>query len=133
MQKIGRGEHHGPIELPHPAGGPALRRGRRQRTSRRSSRGYLSPRLGGRYTGGMSVVTGHPRITVEPDKLGGKPCIRGLRISVAQVLAMRAGGMTEEEILDDFPSLEPDDFPAIYEYASQVTSISPDLQSLRQS
>ena len=67
-------------------------------------------------------LAAHPRITVEPDKLGGKPCIRALRISVAQVLAMRAGGMTEQEILEDFPSLEPEDFPAIYEYASEATS-----------
>ena len=44
-------------------------------------------------------------ITIEPDKRSGKPCIRGLRITVQDVLEYLASGMTEEEILDDFPDL----------------------------
>jgi uncharacterized protein (DUF433 family) len=46
------------------------------------------------------------RITIQPDKRGGKPCIRGLRITVYDVLGYLASGMTEAEILDDFPYLE---------------------------
>ncbi len=44
-------------------------------------------------------------ITIEPGKRGGKPCIRGLRITVYDVLEYLASGMTEEEILNDFPDL----------------------------
>ncbi len=44
-------------------------------------------------------------ITVEPNKRGGKPCVRGLRITVYEVLEYLASDMTEEEILDDFPDL----------------------------
>ena len=43
-------------------------------------------------------------ITIEPDKRGGKPCIRGLRISVGDVLEYLASGMTQEQILADFPT-----------------------------
>ncbi len=58
------------------------------------------------------------RITIEPDKLGGKPCIRGMRIRVQDVLEMLAGGATNEEILDDFPWLEADDIRASLAYAA---------------
>lgn len=51
-------------------------------------------------------------ITVEPGKLGGKPCIRGMRISVQNVLAMMAGGMSHEQILEDFPYLTREDLLA---------------------
>lgn len=49
-------------------------------------------------------------ITVEPGKRSGQPCIRNLRITVWEVLSWLAGGMTETEILDDYPELERDDF-----------------------
>lgn len=49
------------------------------------------------------------RITTDPGKLGGKPCIRGMRIRVRDVLDLIAAGMTDEEILDDFPCLEQGD------------------------
>ncbi|MBL0171919.1 MAG: DUF433 domain-containing protein [Gemmatimonadaceae bacterium] len=52
------------------------------------------------------------RITIEPDKRGGKPCIRGLRITVYDVLEYLASGMSEDEILADFPDLERDDIRA---------------------
>lgn len=58
------------------------------------------------------------RITFEPDKRGGKPCIRGLRITVYDVLNYMASGMTNEEILDDFPDLEPEDLKACLEFAA---------------
>ncbi len=50
----------------------------------------------------MSV---HPRITIEPDKRDGKPCIRGMRITVNDVLGWLAHGMTEEEILEEHPGV----------------------------
>jgi uncharacterized protein (DUF433 family) len=58
------------------------------------------------------------RITIEPGKRGGKPCIRGLRITVYDVLEHLASGMTQEEILDDFPELERDDLLACLSFAA---------------
>jgi uncharacterized protein (DUF433 family) len=60
------------------------------------------------------------RITVEADKMGGIPCIRGLRMPVATVVAMVADGMTVEEILADFPELEPEDVRAALLYAAEA-------------
>ena len=57
-------------------------------------------------------------ITIEPGKRGGKPCIRGLRITVYDVLDYLASGMTEEEILADFPYLEGDDIRASLAFAA---------------
>lgn len=59
------------------------------------------------------------RITLEPEKRSGQPCIRGLRITVWDVLGWLAGGQTEQQILEDYPDLEPADFRAVYEYASR--------------
>ena len=58
------------------------------------------------------------RITLEPGKRAGKPCIRGLRITVYDVLEYLASGMTEEEILADFPDLEPEDVRAVLAFAA---------------
>jgi uncharacterized protein (DUF433 family) len=58
------------------------------------------------------------RITVEPQKRGGKPCIRGLRITVYDILDYLAGGMSEDEILADFPDLERDDIRAALAFAA---------------
>lgn len=66
----------------------------------------------------MSAVTS--RITVEPGKRGGQPCIRGLRITVWDVLGWLGAGMTEEQILDEHPDLEREDFPAVYRHAAEV-------------
>lgn len=60
------------------------------------------------------------RITVEPDKMGGVPCIRGLRIPVATVVGMLADGMTGQEILEAFPDLELEDIRAALEYAAEA-------------
>ena len=57
-------------------------------------------------------------ITIEPDKRGGKPCIRGLRITVYDVLGYLAAGMTHEQILSDFPYLTEDDIRACLAYAA---------------
>jgi uncharacterized protein (DUF433 family) len=62
----------------------------------------------------------HPSITIEPDKRDGKPCIRGMRITVNDVLGWLAHGMTEEEILDEHPGLRKEDFPAVYAFATDV-------------
>jgi uncharacterized protein (DUF433 family) len=59
------------------------------------------------------------RTAVIPGQRSGQPCIRGLRVTVWDVLDMLASGMTEDEILQDFPYLEKADFPAVYAYASQ--------------
>lgn len=61
-------------------------------------------------------------ITVEPGKRGGKPCIRGLRITVYDVLSYLASGMTIEQILDDFPYLTKEDIYACLSYAADRES-----------
>ncbi len=58
------------------------------------------------------------RITLEPGKRGGRPCIRGLRISVYYVLAMLSSGMSQQEILEDFPELTKEDVLAVLSYAA---------------
>lgn len=60
------------------------------------------------------------RITVDPMQMGGMPCIRGLRIPVATVVAMIADGMTAEEILQAYPDLEPDDIVEALKYAAEA-------------
>lgn len=60
------------------------------------------------------------RITIEPDKMGGVPCIRGMRIPVATVVEMVAEGMTIEEILADYPDLEADDVREALLYAAEA-------------
>lgn len=59
------------------------------------------------------------RITIEPGKRGGKPCLRGLRITVYDVLDYLAGGMSEDEILADFPGLEREDIRAALAFAAE--------------
>ena len=58
------------------------------------------------------------RISADPDKCGGKPCIRDSRVRVIDVLQMLSGGATVEEILADFPYLEAEDIPAALAYAA---------------
>ncbi len=58
------------------------------------------------------------RITIEPGKCGGRPCIRGMRIRVKDVLEMLAARVPENEILEDFPCLEPADIDARLQYAA---------------
>jgi uncharacterized protein (DUF433 family) len=60
------------------------------------------------------------RITIEPDKMGGVPCIRGLRIPVATVVGMVAEGMSVDEILADYPDLEAEDVREALQYAAEA-------------
>jgi uncharacterized protein (DUF433 family) len=59
------------------------------------------------------------RITIKPDVCGGEPAIRGMRIAVSHVLEMLAGGMSPEQVLQDFPYLERADIDACLEYAAR--------------
>ncbi len=68
----------------------------------------------------MSIAMVADRITIEPGKRSGQPCIRGLRITVWDVLDWLAAGKTEDEIMGDYPELEKDDFKAVYEYAARL-------------
>ena len=60
------------------------------------------------------------RVTVDPEVAGGKPCVRGTRIHIAIVLDALAEGLTPEEILDHYPSLEIDDIRAAEAYAADL-------------
>jgi uncharacterized protein (DUF433 family) len=59
------------------------------------------------------------RITIDVGERSGQPCIRGLRITVRDILEYLSGGMTEREILGEFPDLEHEDFAAVYAYAAR--------------
>jgi uncharacterized protein (DUF433 family) len=67
------------------------------------------------------AIAEHPlaRISVDPAKRSGQACIRDLRITVKDVLEYLAGGMTEAEILEEFPDLQPEDFVAVYAWAAE--------------
>lgn len=62
------------------------------------------------------------RITIDPDRMGGVPCIRDLRVTVSMVLGQLAGGRTIEELLADYPYLERADVMAALEYAAAVVN-----------
>ena len=59
------------------------------------------------------------RITVNPRQCGGRPCIRGMRIRVSDVLELLAGGLSFEEVLEEMPDLEKDDLRAVLLYAAR--------------
>lgn len=58
------------------------------------------------------------RITIDPERCAGRPCIRGLRVRVKDIVDLLASGASHEEILADYPYLEPDDIVAALEYAA---------------
>ncbi len=62
------------------------------------------------------------RITVDPARMGGVPCIRDLRVTVSMVLGQLAAGRTTEKLLDDYPYLEQEDIKAALEYAAAVVN-----------
>lgn len=59
------------------------------------------------------------RITFNPEQCGGRPCVRGMRIRVKDVLDLLASGVSEKEILEDYPDLEAEDIRACLEYAAE--------------
>ena len=74
----------------------------------------------------MQMPTAHDsllaRITVDPDVRFGKPCIRGHRITVQEILEWLSSGASQEQILEDYPQLEPEDFLAVYAYAAELAA-----------
>ena len=63
-------------------------------------------------------MRGPDRITLDPEVMGGKPCIRGLRLTVGTILGLLAAGRTEDEILDAYPYLEKEDIQAALTHAT---------------
>ena len=59
------------------------------------------------------------RITVDPEQCGGRPCVRGMRIRVTDVLELLAAGLTAEQILDEMPDLQPEDVQACLQFAAR--------------
>jgi Uncharacterized conserved protein len=66
----------------------------------------------------MALMMSFPRITVDGNQMGGVPCIRGLRIPVATLLRLLAGGMEERNILAEYPDLEAEDIREALRYAA---------------
>ena len=103
--------------------GPTLPHGEmaggRKRPSRSGPRSAHSTVLDRRAVASYAVRMGYQdRITIEPGKRGGKPCIRGLRITVSDVLDYLASGMSEDQVLQDFPDLTRDDIRACLAFAA---------------
>ena len=88
-----------------------------QRASRESDMGGLN-----RYTFPMRDPSLLDRITIDPDVRFGKPCIRCHRITVQEILEWLSSGAYEQQILADYPQLEPDDFLAVYGYAAELAA-----------
>ncbi len=65
------------------------------------------------------------RITINPEQCGGKPCIRGMRIRVVDVLDLLAAGLTQAEVIEELPDLEPEDVLAALQYASRQLDLRP--------
>ena len=72
-------------------------------------------------TRSLPARLGLDRITFEPGKMGGRVCIRGLRITVGLVVSLLAEGASREEILTDYPDLEPEDIRQALAYAAWLT------------
>jgi uncharacterized protein (DUF433 family) len=69
----------------------------------------------------MKLMTNLPnRITIDPEVCGGRPCIRGMRVRVKDILDMLAGGATRDEILGDFSYLQDEDITAALEFAARA-------------
>lgn len=68
----------------------------------------------------LQTVPGFDRLTVEPDKLGGQPCVRGYRFTVEHLLELLAAGWTFEQIHADFPFIEPEDIQQALAYAAAL-------------
>ena len=62
------------------------------------------------------------RITINPEVRFGKPCIRGHRITVQEILEWLSSGASQDQILSDYPQLETEDFLAVYAYAAELTA-----------
>jgi len=83
------------------------------------------PFLPDRTSGGrVEAMRYQDIITMEPGKRGGKPCIRGMRITVYDVFSYLAGGMTVQQVLEDFPYLTPEDIQACYAFAADRERLS---------
>ncbi len=66
-------------------------------------------------------MTNHRRVTIDPNVCGGRPCIRGMRIRVSDILGMLAAGASQQEILEDYPYLEAADIAAALDFAARQT------------
>lgn len=64
----------------------------------------------------------HQRITIDPEHCGGRPCIRGMRVRVSDVLDLLVGGLSSDEVLEELPYLEKADVEASLKYASEATN-----------
>lgn len=76
------------------------------------------------YTPGMVSVAGFDRITFDPNVMGGRACVRGLRVTVSLVLNLVASGMSEGEVLDAYPYLEAEDVRQVLRYAAWLAEES---------
>lgn len=97
-----------------------VKRGVKARVKVRGER-LLSPPAGASLPRTMSIVA-FDRITADPNRMGGVPCIRDLRVTVSMVLGRLAGGSSVDELLADYPYLEREDIYAALEFAAAMVN-----------
>lgn len=68
-------------------------------------------------------VPGYPRITCDPEILGGQPCVRGMRLSVQRVLQILATYADSQALLEDYPDLEREDLPEVLRFAAEMMDV----------
>lgn len=107
-----------PLVLDRPAR-PKKRSALRRCYSKRNQRGGFPKRRRAPLLYCRVVDTLAERVTVDPEQCGGRPCIRGMRIRVSDVLDLFAAGLTAEQILEEMPDLEPEDLQASLRFASR--------------
>jgi uncharacterized protein (DUF433 family) len=71
------------------------------------------------FVGALAMATIADRITVNPEQCGGRPCVRGMRIRVVDVLDLLAAGLSPQQVLEELPDLEPEDISACLRFASR--------------
>lgn len=76
-------------------------------------------KLGSATSAALPYLSPMNRITIDPEQCGGRPCIRGMRIRVIDVLDLLAAGLTSQQVVEELPDLEPEDIQACLHYASR--------------
>ena len=79
----------------------------------------LGINIGSASSGALNYSSAMNRITLDPEQCGGRPCIRGMRIRVTDVLDLLSNGLTSQQVLEELPDLELEDIQACLQYASR--------------
>ena len=91
----------------------------RPRGTRNALRWQQPQEIGSATSAFLNYSSTMNRITIDPEQCGGRPCIRGMRIRVTDVLDLLSNGLTSQQVLEELPDLQPEDIQACLQYASR--------------